>query len=203
MKNFQKERWRGEYLQALSVESKPKHDDLAIKAGDVVLLKPKTLEKNQWRLARVDSVQRNPDGVVATATVRLPSGQFVKRSLKQIALLEADVTAAEADVLDPPKETGRAGTHGRMLESPRGGRPTPRVYRSPDQGRPCQPLDVGKESKAPGDAVAVAADPVPENDGNDAPVAGASRPDNLRKKRRRIGYYKDLHEGKEAKRNKK
>ena len=47
---------------------------------------------------------------------------------------------------------------------------------------PCQPLDGEEETEAPGDAVAVAADPVPENTENDAPVARASLSINLRKK---------------------
>ena len=178
------------------METKSKQDHQSVKTGDVVLLKPDTLEKNQWRLARVDSVQRNPDGVVATATVRLPSGQFVKRSLRHMALLEADVAEVEAEELNLPKETGSVGTHGRMPESPRPGRPPGRVYRSPDREGPCQNLESKDNSEAPGDAVAVSADPVPEVDETDAPVAGASRPDNLRKRRRHAGYYKDLHLGK-------
>ena len=64
---------------------------------------------------------------------------------------------------------------------------------------PCQPLEGEEETEAPGDAVAVAADPVPENAENDAPVAGASRPINLRKRRQHTGYYKDLHDGKTKK----
>ena len=66
------ERWQAEYLQALSIEPRSKHDNLSVKPGDVVLLKPDTLEKNQWRLARVVSVQSNQDGVVATPTVWQP-----------------------------------------------------------------------------------------------------------------------------------
>ena len=67
---------------------------------------------------------------------------------------------------------------------------------------PCQPLDGEEETEAPGDAVAVAADPVPENAENDAPVVGASRPSNLRKRRQHTGYYKALHHGKAMKNEK-
>ena len=53
-----------------------------------------------------------------------------------------------------------------------------------------------KNPKAPGEAVAVAANPVPKTVGNDAPAAGASHPHNLRKRRQYAGNYKDLHESK-------
>ena len=66
----------------------------------------------------------------------------------------------------------------------------------PDREGPCQNLEGGKNPKAPGEAIAVAANPVPKIFGNDAPVAGASHPYNLRKRRRHVGNYEDLHKGK-------
>ena len=79
------------------------------------------------------------------------------------------------------------------------GWPTGRVYRSPDREGPCQYLESGKNPKAPGEAVAVAADPVPQIEVDDAPVAGAAHHHDLRKRRRQAGEFKDLHEGKSSK----
>ena len=50
--------------------------------------KPETLEKNQWRIARITDLHRNLDGVPTTATVLLPSKAVLTRTLRQIALLE-------------------------------------------------------------------------------------------------------------------
>ena len=80
------------------------------------------------------------------------------------------------------KETGCAGTCGPVVGPCPGGAPG-QVYRSPDQEGPCQNLESGKNPKAPGEAVAVAADPVPQIEVDDAPVAGASRFRFLRKRR--------------------
>ena len=82
-------KWQADYLSTLSVDKKWLHgDQTVIKPGDVVILRPETLEKGQWRLARIMDILKNLDGVVATASVRLPSGTVYSRALRQIALLE-------------------------------------------------------------------------------------------------------------------
>ena len=84
------DRWQSEYLATLSVDSKwAKGHSSMIKPGDVVTLKPETLGKNQWRIARVMEVHKNLDGLITTATVKLPNGTVLKRTLRQLALLEA------------------------------------------------------------------------------------------------------------------
>ena len=84
------DRWQSEYLATLSVDSKwAKGHSSVIKPGDVVTLKPETLGKNQWRIARVMEVHKNLDGLITTATVKLPNGSVLKRTLRQLALLEA------------------------------------------------------------------------------------------------------------------
>ena len=84
------DRWQSEYLATLSVDSKwAKGHSSVIKPGDVVTLKPETLGKNQWRIARVTEVHKNLDGLITTATVKLPNGTVLKRTLRQLALLEA------------------------------------------------------------------------------------------------------------------
>ena len=60
-----------------------------IKAGDVVTLKPENLGKNQWRIARIMEAHNNQDGLMTSATVKLPNGTVLKRTIRQIALLEA------------------------------------------------------------------------------------------------------------------
>ena len=74
----------------------------------------------------------------------------------------------EAEEFNSPKETGCAGTCGPVVGPRPGARPG-RVYRSPDREGPCQYLESGKNPKAPGEAVAVAANPVLKTVVIDAP----------------------------------
>ena len=46
------------------------------------------MEKNQWRLARILNIHKTKDGEYDSASIRLPSGLIVTRSVKQLALLE-------------------------------------------------------------------------------------------------------------------
>ena len=46
------------------------------------------MEKNQWRLARILNTHKTKDGEHDSASIRLPSGSVVTRSVKQLALLE-------------------------------------------------------------------------------------------------------------------
>ena len=46
------------------------------------------MEKNQWRLARILNIHKAKDGEYDSASIRLPSGSVVTRSVKQLALLE-------------------------------------------------------------------------------------------------------------------
>ena len=54
----------------------------------MVILKPESMEKNQWRLARILNIHKTKDGEYDSASIRLPSGSVVTRSVKQLALLE-------------------------------------------------------------------------------------------------------------------
>ena len=47
------DKWQADYLATLSIDKKWLGDDTKIKSGDVVILKPESMEKNQWRLARI------------------------------------------------------------------------------------------------------------------------------------------------------
>ena len=78
-------KWLPDYLDTLSIDKKwLKDDGITIKKGDVVILKPETLEKGQWRLARVLDVHKNQDDVATTAQVKLPSGTVLTLSLIHI-----------------------------------------------------------------------------------------------------------------------
>ena len=130
-------RWKSEYLQELSVNKKwSQHDGQTVEPGDVVLIKPDSMEKNSWKLARVEEVQRNQDGAVATATLRLPSRQIITRSVRQIARLES--SAVEAFAVDTPPLGGPAGyLSGRAEPELAEGREPRNVLRVPRRGRPC------------------------------------------------------------------
>ena len=113
------DKWQSEYLATLSVDSKwAKGHSSVIKAGDVVTLKPETLGKNQWRIARVMEVHKNLDGLITTATVKLPNGTVLKRTLRQIALLEAsyedlgnlDQVTKERPVISTSQDAVSGGT---------------------------------------------------------------------------------------------
>ena len=56
-------KWQADYLSTLSITNKwLEKDPTLLKVGDVVILKPETLEKNQWRIARITDPHRNLDG---------------------------------------------------------------------------------------------------------------------------------------------
>ena len=113
------DRWQSEYLATLSVDSKwVKGHSSVIKPGDVVTIKPETLGKNQWRIARVMEVHKNRDGLMTTATVKLPNGTVLQRTLRQLALLEAsfedlgklDRVMDERPVTGPSQDTESGAT---------------------------------------------------------------------------------------------
>ena len=113
------DRWQSEYLATLSLDSKwVKGHSSVIKPGDVVTIKPETLGKNQWRIARVMEVYKNRDGLTTTATVKLPNGAVLKRTLRQLALLEAsfkdlgklDTVMEERPVISTPQDSTSGDT---------------------------------------------------------------------------------------------
>ena len=81
------DKWLADYLATLSID-KWLGDDTKIKPGDVVILKLEYMEKNRWRLPRILTIPRTKDCKHDFASIRLPSGSVVTRSVKQLALLE-------------------------------------------------------------------------------------------------------------------
>ena len=205
-------KWQAEYLSTLSINKKWLHgDQTVIKPGDVVILRPETLEKGQWRLARVMDIHKNLDGIVTTASVKLPSGTIFSRTLRQIALLEPscirldkmEAVSEESTEQDsfPLKGPVRSGDG--FDESLPSGISVPRSReRKTDLAQNRVPAQTwGEKSsscKYPGTDEAASSDSVPEpsevpENHQASDQEGAPR---SKRTRRRIGYYKDLHEGK-------
>ena len=51
------------------IDNKWLDDDTKIKPGDVVILKPEYMEKNQWRLARILNIHKTKDGEYDSASI--------------------------------------------------------------------------------------------------------------------------------------
>ena len=199
-------KWQSDYLNTLSVDNKwLKDDQTMIKAGDVVILKPETLEKNQWRIARIMDVHKNLNGVPTTASVKLPSGTVLTRTLRQLALLEPSYIALEgpkavqeesAEPTLPSQEEVRSENGFDGSSPPNPFASAELVGRTRPDSSPC--LETGEQSsdrQYPGEVAAAVADPEtpapqpvhPSDDQVDQPRS--KRP------RKRVGYYKKLAEG--------
>ncbi|XP_068713712.1 uncharacterized protein [Montipora capricornis] len=58
------QRWRGEYLQQLSVRQKWVNEQLALKVGDAVLISEDKLSRGKWPMGTVDKLLPGKDGVI-------------------------------------------------------------------------------------------------------------------------------------------
>jgi hypothetical protein len=63
-----------------------------LKKGDVVLLRDDNLAKNDWKLARVETVHHGKDNLIRMVDLRIPSGSVIRRHLNKLALLEEDMS---------------------------------------------------------------------------------------------------------------
>ena len=198
-------KWQAEYLSTLSIDKKwLEGDQTVIKPGDVVILRPETLEKGQWRLARIMDIHKNLDGIVTTASVRLPSGVIFTRTLRQIALLEpsctrlertATVTEESAEPSPCPEREVRSGDgfdESSLIPTAMGPEDRSRPEPSPCPDR----MEQSPDCEYPGAAVTATPEPVPQplanqesHDGDDQGVRRGKRP------RQRKGYYKKLNAG--------
>ena len=96
-------KWQADYLAELSVDNKWfKGSNPAIKPGDVVIMKPETQEKGQWRLARILDIQKDLDGNVKKVSVQLPNKTVFTRASSQIALLEPSAEELEKRSRESP-----------------------------------------------------------------------------------------------------
>jgi hypothetical protein len=91
-------RWLKDYLEQLSVNRRwTKADQIALKEGDVVILKPETLKKNQWNIGRITEIIQNDVGTISEIKVKTTKGSSVTRTIRQIALLEPCLDEAEVE----------------------------------------------------------------------------------------------------------
>ena len=193
-------KWQSDYLSTLSITNKwLEQDQTLLKVGDVVILKPETLEKNQWRLARIVDLHRNLDGVLTSATVRLPSKTLLTRTLRQMALLEPAYLERDNPTTVPDTE-----------ELPEQPPLTPEEVRSEQGHVESQPEDRSRPSSSPcletGERSSASQYPEqgPSAGPSSVPVSnegaeGQEIPEPPRRsarKRKRQGYYKLLAEGK-------
>ena len=200
-------KWQSDYLSTLSITNKWLHKDpTLLKVGDVVILKPETLEKNQWRIARITDLHRNLDGVLTTATVVLPSKAVLTRTLRQIALLEPayveldnptrPVTEEPPEQPLPSQEEVRSES-GHAESSPPVGHGQVPVDRSRSESSPC--LETGEPSSArqypeEGTSAVPKSGPESSQEAGDPEISPAPR--RSARARKRQGYYKLLSEGK-------
>jgi len=200
-------KWQADYLSTLSITNKwLQKDPTIIKVGDIVLLKPETLEKNQWRIARITDLHRNLDGVPTTATVLLPSKAVLTRTLRQIALLEPAYlelgnptvpVAEEAPELPLPSQEEVRSDTGHAESSPSSGLDAVPVNRSRSVSSPC--LETGEQGSASqypdeGTSAVPESVPVPTEEASSSEIPPPPR--RSTRERKRQGYYKLLSEGK-------
>jgi hypothetical protein len=201
-------RWQAEYLATLSIDNKWKEGKSSvIKSGDAVILKPETLEKGQWRIARVTEVHKNLDGVVTTASVRLPSGTVFKRTLRQIALLEPAAEELEHSKHVTEESPVLSTSHGKEMTClPEvDGNGSPFVVANTGEAAeplsgilPCPEVRVPKsDDKYPSDGGATAPDLEPQPEDSQENHDGEDTDEPRRKRaRKRPGYYRQLAKGK-------
>ena len=199
--------WQAEYLNTLSIDKKwIDGDNPVIKPGDVVILRPETLEKGQWRLARVTGIHKNLDGVVKTALVRLPTGTEFTRTLQQVALLEP--AACELGSNKVVNEESRvisiscpeACWNGDRFDEGGRSREWPCLTPKADLALIRDPTQASGEQKAlhkyPGEegATSLNPEPIPMEDqpshGSDEAVEPRTK-----RARKRIGFYRLLNDG--------
>ena len=66
-----------------------KQPEKTINEGDVVLLRDDHLSRNDWRIARVETLHAGRDGLPRLVTLKKPNGQTIQRHISRLALLEA------------------------------------------------------------------------------------------------------------------
>uniref|UniRef100_A0AAF5Q6C0 DUF5641 domain-containing protein n=1 Tax=Wuchereria bancrofti TaxID=6293 RepID=A0AAF5Q6C0_WUCBA len=103
--------WKGEYLTSLRertqkelvsprlVEKRIPHE------SEVVLLNEPEIPRGIWKLARIIKINKGWDGKIRNATVQLPNGNQIDRSINMLYLMEIDSSEdIEDKVEDKPEE---------------------------------------------------------------------------------------------------
>ncbi|XP_029209924.2 uncharacterized protein LOC114973693 [Acropora millepora] len=85
------QRWRGEYLQQLSVRQKWMNEQPALKIGDVVLISEDKVSRGKWPMGRVDKLLPGKDGLIRTVILKTKKG-LLRRPVQRLHRLEASST---------------------------------------------------------------------------------------------------------------
>ena len=210
------EKWQNDYLTTLSIDRKWPGIESKVKPGDVVILRPETLEKNQWRLARITEIHRDLNGIATTATVRLPIPRdkrnkdedyyvTLTRTLRQMALLEPSAIEMERQTAVTSQSPTESTSQGGDVRSDKEHAESIPSQASAGQGenrsrsakRPCSSERKPQvENEHPVAAAPTAAAPdvgnIPEPEAQAHPSTRAQRRTRIRQHR---GFYKKLHEG--------
>ena len=83
--------WQKEYLTDLrqsSISSAKRAVQREPSIGEIVLVRDENLPRGRWKLAVVIQTHTNKDGLVRSATVRLPSGKRVRRPMSLLYPLQ-------------------------------------------------------------------------------------------------------------------
>ena len=82
-------RWTNEYLKGLRERHNLKHNtkELAVKVGDVVIIKSDERNRNKWKLGIVEKLIRGRDGVVRVAKLRAGKS-YLERPIQHLYPLE-------------------------------------------------------------------------------------------------------------------
>lgn len=94
-------RWRNEYLTSLREQaakrSNPGDANSKLKVRDVVILKDDSIQRAFWKLAKVETLLPERDGIVRAAIVTIQRGtnlsqstQRLRRPLRQLIPIEVD-----------------------------------------------------------------------------------------------------------------
>uniref|UniRef100_A0AAF5PKS8 DUF5641 domain-containing protein n=1 Tax=Wuchereria bancrofti TaxID=6293 RepID=A0AAF5PKS8_WUCBA len=103
--------WKEEYLTSLRertqrelkspriVEKRVPHEN------EIVLLNEPEIPRGVWKLARIIKINRGWDGKIRSATIQLPNGKQIDRSINMLYPMEIDATEdKEEKVEDEPEE---------------------------------------------------------------------------------------------------
>ncbi|VDN93542.1 unnamed protein product [Brugia pahangi] len=91
--------WKEEYLTSLREQKRVPHE------SEIVLLNEPEVPGDVWKLARIIKITRGWDGKIRSATIQLPSGKQIDRSINMLYPMEIDATEdKEKKVEDKPEE---------------------------------------------------------------------------------------------------
>jgi hypothetical protein len=202
LKTFWKS-WMKDYVEELGINKKwTQPQKIDIRPSDVVILKPETLAKNSWNLAKIISIEYDKNHVPSHVMVKNSSGQIIKRTVRQIGLLEHhhDLELASLQSRAKPQSDGSSATATETDQEPLSSTvavPTaavlehePLEQRTLELDRPPVAKSLTAEAGVPGNVPAIRTDPVPL-------TSSANKTEVSSRKRRRHhpGFYKDLVEG--------